>query len=55
VTVHIIGALAIAEKHMELYRNSMRNAKGGEEYAHDKREFRKARNKILALKWKINN
>ena len=53
--VHIIGELATAEKHMELRRSTMRNSKGGEEYAHNKKEFRKARNKVTALKRIINN
>lgn len=53
--VHMIGELATAEKHMELHRNTMRNSKSQEEYAHNKREFIKARNRALALKRKIRD
>ena len=53
--VHIIGEIGTAEKHMELRRSTMRNSRDAEEYAHNKKEFRKARNKVLALKQKINN
>ena len=53
--VHIIGELTTAEKHLELRRSTMRNSKDAEEYAHNKEEFRKARNRVLALKQKINN
>ena len=53
--IHIIGEVATAEKQLELHRSTMRNSKDAEEYAHNKEEFRKARNKVLALKQKINN
>lgn len=53
--VHIIGELATAEKHMEFHRRTMRNSKSQEEYARNKREFRKARNRALALKQKIRD
>lgn len=52
--VHIIGEVAIAERQMELRRSTMRSSKDAEEYAHNKMEFRKARNRVLALKEKIN-
>lgn len=52
--VHIIGEVATAEKQMELRRTTMRNSMDAEEYAHNKKEFRKARNKVLALKEKIS-
>ena len=52
---HIIGELATAEKHMEYHRSTMRNAKNGEEFAQSKKEFRKARNRALALKHKIRD
>ena len=52
--VHIFGEVGIAEKQMELRRSTMRNSQGGEEYAHNKKEFRKARNRVLALKRKVN-
>ena len=52
---HIIGEVATAEKHMELHRSTMRNSKSQEEYAHNKKEFKKARNRALALKRKIRD
>jgi len=54
MTVHIIGELTIAEKHMELHRGMMRKAKNASDQAQYKREFRKARNRALDLREKIN-
>ena len=50
--IPIIGEIATAEKNMEQYRAMMRLAKKPEDKAEYKREFRKARNKVLALKEK---
>ena len=52
MTVHIIGELATAEKNREQCRVLMRLAKDPKDRAAYKREFRKARNKALALKEK---
>lgn len=54
MNVHVIGEIATAEKHMELHRTTMRNSTSQEEYAHNKKEFIKARNRALALKRKMD-
>lgn len=50
MTLPIIGEIATAEKDMEQQRIMMRLAKKPEDKAEYKREFRKARNRALALK-----
>ena len=52
---HIIGEITRAENATEQYRVMMRLAKNDKDYAQYKREFRKERNKALALKRKIND
>jgi len=53
MTVHIIGELTRAENAREQYRAMMRLAKRPQDRAEYKREFRKARNKALALREKV--
>ena len=53
MTVHVIGEIATAEKNMEQCRILMRLSKQPEDKAEYKREFRKARNKAIALKRNI--
>lgn len=55
MTIPIIGEIATAEKNMEQFRIMMRLAKRPEEKAEYKREFRKARNRVLSLRQKIND
>lgn len=50
MTVHVIGEIATAEKNMEQCRVLTRLSKRPEDKAEYKREFRKARNKVIALK-----
>ncbi len=52
---HIIGGIAKAENAREQCRLLMRLARTDKEQAEYKREFRKARNKVLALKRKMND
>lgn len=52
---HIIGEIATAEKNREQCRVLMRLAKRPQDRAEYKREFRKERNRALALKRKIND
>ena len=52
---HIIGEIATAEKNKEQCRVLMRLAKDPKDRATYKREFRKERNRALALKRKIND
>ena len=51
---HIIGEVATAEKNMEQCRVLMRLSKDPRDRAAYKREFRKERNKALALKRQRN-
>lgn len=53
--IPIIGEISIAEKHKEQYRTLMQKAKTQKEHAEYKREFRKARDRILFLKERIKS
>ena len=53
--IYVIGEVAKAEDIREQYRFKMRITKDPKDKAEAKREFRKARNKVLALKRKIND
>jgi len=55
MTTHIIGEMAMAEKNREQYRVLMRLSKDPKDRAVYKRNFREERNKVLALKRKIND
>lgn len=52
MTIYVIGEIATAENTREQYRFKMRITKGLEDKAEAKRELRKARNKVIALKRK---
>jgi len=49
----IIGELTAAEIEREALRFAMRTAQTAKEQARNKREFRKARNKVLNIKEKM--